>query len=366
MKHGGRPREPGTGRECNKTLRTMQLAKRFLEDRIREEKLVRDGYLTAKQVDMASTRSTLLAESLIEYNADREYRRVSSTEITNSTALVQFVLDKCRWTRVTDVDAVRLKNTMRKLAKDRDWSARTVNRYSECLRGLFNHMVQAGTLDESPCSVLDILNDEKDRRRISRALTVAESDDLVNAAIDPRRRLMYMLRLRTGLRVRETVRLEWADIDEGQIRLQAGMTKNGKPDVLPIASDLADEIADYRRYSFQHGRIFPSAPDARTWRRDLARAGVEYKVRGEQADPKCTRRTFESHLPRSGCGETLAGLLMRHSPRGGMKLTLGRYVDELEILNRKRAAIRAMTKWQQQQRDAIDTELTQHPRSSAS
>jgi integrase len=349
-------REPGTGRERWKVLRTEQLAERFLEERVREEGLVRDGYLTAKQVEVATGRTAMLVESLIEYNADREYRRVSTTEITNSTALIQLVLDRCRWVRVSDVDAVRLKGVMRKLAKDKSWSARTVNRYSECLRGLFNHMVQAGTLAESPCSVLDVLDDVKDRRRVSRALTVAESDALVDAALDPRRRLMYLLRLRTGLRVRETLRLEWADIDDGLIRLRADMTKNGKPDVLPISDDLADEIADYQQYSFQQGRIFPTAPDTRTWKRDLARAGVEYKVRGEQADPKCTRHTFESHLLRSGADPTITMLLMRHSPRGGMALTLGRYVDAAEILKRKHAAIVAMTKWQQQQRKAAKSE----------
>ena len=134
-------REPGTGRERWKVLRTEQLAERFLEERVREEGLVRDGYLTAKQVEVATGRTAMLVESLIEYNADREYRRVSTTEITNSTALIQLVLDRCRWIRTSDVDAVRLKGVMRKLAKDKNWSARTVNRYSECLRGLFNHMV---------------------------------------------------------------------------------------------------------------------------------------------------------------------------------------------------------------------------------
>ena len=166
---------------------------------------------------------------------------------------------------------------------------------------------------------------------------------------------MYLLRLRTGLRVLETLRLEWADIDGGVIRLRADMTKNGKPDVLPIASDLADGIADYQRLSFQHGRIFQSACRV-TWKRNLIRAGVEYTVRGEQADPKCTRKTFESHLLRSGCDIAVVMLLMRHSPRGGMALTLGRYVDAAEILKRKQAAIVAMTKWQQQQRKAAKSE----------
>lgn len=350
-------REPGTRRQRERMLRTEQRAEEFLQDRIREEQLVRDGYVSAEQVEVATGRGGLIAESLATFNADREYRRVTATEIRNTTALIQFVIDRCGWVRVADVNPVKLKITMRKLAKDRDWSARTVNRYSQCLRGLFNHMVEAGVLAESPCSVLDILDVGRDRRRVSRSLTVAESDALVNAAIDPLRRLLLVLRFRSGLRVLEAARLEWSDLDldDGVIRLRPEITKNGRPGEIPIAADLDAEIADFQRQAVKTGQtlgglIFPSVPSRPTWRRDLDRAGVPWKFRGEQADPKCTRRTFESHLLRSGAGEVVTMLLMRHTPRGGLGLTMGVYADTGEIARRKRAAIDTMTAWQVEQR----------------
>ncbi len=55
-------------------------------------------------------------------------------------------------------------------------------------------------------------------------------------------------------------------------------------------------------------------------------------------------------------------LLMRHTPGGGMGLTMGTYADQGELLRRKRAAIRAMTAWQQEQREAAKT-ATGFPRS---
>ena len=355
-------REPGTGRARIKTLATEQRAQEFLDDRIREDQLVRDGYVTAKQVEVATGRGGLIAESITAFNADREYRRVTATEIRNTTALINFVLDRCGWTRVADVNPVKLKTTMRKLAKERDWSARTVNRYSQCLRGLFGHMVEAGVLAETPCSVLDILDVGRDRRRVSRALTVAESDALINAALEPLRRLLLVLRLRTGLRVHEAARLEWSDLDldDGLVRLRAEITKNGRPGEIPIAADLDAEIADFQRQALKTGQtlgglIFPSVPSRPTWRRDLDRAGVPWKVRGEQADPKCTRKTFESHLLRSGADLTMTMLLMRHSPRGGMKLTTGVYADAGEILKRKRVAVRTMSEWLAEQRAAHKT-----------
>ena len=355
-------REAGTGRHRTTTLATEQRAREFLDDRVREEQLVRDGYVSAKQVEVATGRGGLIAESVIGYNADREYRRVSPKEIADSTALIDFVLDRCGWNRIADVNPVRLKSIMRKLAKDRGWSARTVNRYSEVLRGLFRHMVECGVLAESPCFVLDTLDAGRDPKRISRALTVAETDTLIGAALDPRRRLLYRLRVRTGIRVREATRLEWSDLDldAGLIRLRAEITKNGRADVLPITTDLDAEIADYQRHALKSGEaltglIFPAAPDTRTWQRDLTRAGVAWKLHGEQADPKCLRKTFESHLLRSGADLTMTMLLMRHSPRGGMSLTTGVYADKGELLKRKRSAMRTMNAWLVEQRAAHKT-----------
>ena len=69
----------------------------------------------------------------------------------------------------------------------------------------------------------------------------------------------------------------------------------------------------------------------------------------------CLRKTFESHLLRSGADLTMTMLLMRHSPRGGMRLTAGVYADKAELLKRKRTAVRTMTAWLAEQRSAHKT-----------
>ena len=85
--------------------------------------------------------------------------------------------------------------------------------------------------------------------------------------------------------------------------------------------------------------------------RDLKRAGIEYKVNDEQADPKCLRPTFNSHLEHAGIDLTLTGLLMRHKPAGGMALTLGTYGDETALLKCKRQAIGQLETWLVGQRE---------------
>ena len=64
-------REAGTGRHRTTTLATEQRAREFLDDRVREGQLVRDGYVSAKQIEVATGRGGLIAESVIGYNADR-------------------------------------------------------------------------------------------------------------------------------------------------------------------------------------------------------------------------------------------------------------------------------------------------------
>ncbi len=77
---------------------------------------------------------------------------------------------------------------------------------------------------------------------------------------------------------------------------------------------------------------------------------MTYRTRDGQADPKATRKTFESHLKRAGADLLIVMLLMRHTPRGGLRMTLGPYVDEQEILRRKRVAVDGMVRWIEQQR----------------
>ncbi|MCZ6445681.1 MAG: hypothetical protein O6758_05800, partial [Planctomycetota bacterium] len=50
---------------------------------------------------------------------------------------------------------------------------------------------------------------------------------------------------------------------------------------------------------------------------------------------------------------TLVSLLMRHTPVGGMKLTLETYGDPDAILARKREAIEKLTAWYRQQVEAL-------------
>ena len=300
--------DPITGRRRSKWLSSRQEALRFVADREREAQLVRDGYLTADQVEAGDKRRASLDHLLAEYNDDRAHRGVTPQERARTTAMIEAILERCRFTVVRDVDVSIVKRCLKEMNRSRSWSASTYNAYRNAFSGFCNWLTANRYLSENPMGVIDLLDAEADPKRPSRALTVAETDAIINAATDRRRELLYRFRFRTGLRGRECTRIVWGDLDlaDSTLTLRPGVTKNRKPDLLPLTADLRDALVAEQAHLLREGKapapgdvIFASIPGRPTWRRDLARAGVTYQIRDGQADPKATRKTFESHLKRA-------------------------------------------------------------------
>ncbi len=106
--------------------------------------------------------------------------------------------------------------------------------------------------------------------------------------------------------------------------------------------------------------VFPFIPTRPTWERDLRRAGIPKGApidhddpRIGRADRKCLRTTFASHLQRAGVDLMVVSPLMRHTPRGGMRLTVETYIDPKALLTQKRQAIGKLTGWYRQRVEAL-------------
>ena len=78
-------------------------------------------------------------------------------------------------------------------------SARTHNFHRSAAVTLCRWLVDYDYLARNHASVVRTMNEQKDSRRPSRPLTVAEAEALLLQAA-PERRLYYLFRLRTGLR----------------------------------------------------------------------------------------------------------------------------------------------------------------------
>ena len=347
---------PVTGRRHCRTFATLAAAKVFAAKRERENVLVKEDYLEAEDIDRADRRRSDIDTLLDDFGKLLERRKTTAAHRAALDRALRGFVKQTRVMSPRDLDVHLIDRYLQGIIDD-GRSARTFNHYRAALRQFCQWLVDFRYLDRNPVTVVRSMDHLKDRRRISRALTVAECDRLVAATICPTRQALYLLRMRTGVRVREASRLIWSDIDGDTLHLRAAVTKNGKGDVLPLAEDVCDLLAALQRDAFRDGHplqpdasVFGPPPDSRTWQRDLDRAGIDKQTADGQADPKCLRLTFNSHLERSGCDLTLAVLLMRHAPPGGMKLTVGVYGDEKALLDRKRQTVGGLEKWVAEQR----------------
>ncbi len=176
---------------------------------------------------------------------------------------------------------------------------------------------------ENSLAHLRQLPEHVDRRETSRALTVDEFDRLIENTPDKMRQLYYLFSGRCGLRWSEIRCLEWEDLDlaKGLIHLRPEATKSRRPDVIDVPADLLDRL---RRMGEGRSRIFGTTPVLRTFKMDLMRASIPYEVGGQQADRKCLRKTYCTHLALTGADLWAAVKLMRHRDP---KLTVRVYTD---------------------------------------
>ena len=365
--------DPISGRRKTRTFSTPDVARRFAEDRDEELRLVRDGRLSAAQLKESTVERTPIAAAITEYRRYREKR----TDITGRTddlknvlRAIETIVDRCSIHTVADLTARKVDRFLQEKL-DEGASGRTHNFYRRAMFGFCKRLVKFDYLSENPIEAIDPMPDEV--ASPSRPLTVLECEALLAAAggQSAARRLHYLLRLRTGLRGSECKRLRWSDVnlERGLLSLRAEVTKNRKADVLPLADDLVEALVKSQAEALRRGQpfgpddpVFPSIPNRLTWQRDLERAGIPERAPMSKdnaqigrADRKCLRTTFGSHQNRARVDLTIISLLMRHTPVGGMKLTLETYGDPDAILARKREAIEKLTAWYHQQVETLAT-----------
>lgn len=348
--------DPLSGRRRTRSFSTPQAARLFAQEREREAQLLRDGYLDPKELDRNARRNKRLSEAIDDIERDLVKRQVSDGHRKEMVRCMKAVITGCGFELVGDVGTEAIARYLERLI-EAGKSARTHNFHRSAAAALCRWLVDYDYLDRNHARPIRTMNEQRDQRRASRPLSVAETEALLSAA--PGRRLYYLFRVRTGLRGRECARLIWSDVDlpERTLKLRAQVTKNGRTDTLPIADDLAQALAKRQAELLQCGAapgpqdaVFRTTPERRTWMRDIGLAKIKFLSTDGQADPKCLRKTYDSFLMHAGVDLTLVSLLMRHTPRGGLRLTLGVYGDERALLQRKQQAIAQMVSWYRQQK----------------
>lgn len=166
---------------------------------------------------------------------------------------------------------------------------------------LFVFAIERSLVERNPC---DLIKAPRLGRRAATPVPVVDVHRAIQAA-RPEVRLMVMLAAYAGLRVSEiaALRAEHVDVDAGVIQVHHG--KGDQGDTVPLATELAAELARWPG----RGRLFPG----------VAGNGVSARIRrlfralGIEHRPHDLRHSFGTQAAvRSGGNLVLVSQLMRH------------------------------------------------------
>jgi integrase len=237
-------------------------------------------------------------------------------------------VERCKWETLRQVNPDAMTHFMAILKKEGK-SGKTINEFLAGFKGFLNWCVRMRRLAaNSLASVAKIDNVEKTFHR--RALTPEEAGRLL-AAAGPRR-LVYLTAMYTGLRRKELRLLEWRDLHldpaegEPHIALRAKTTKARRADVLPLKTEVADELRQAMpNDALPIDCVFRTMPNRETFRHDLERANIPLTdSTGRKVDLHALRYTYGTWLAKSGVTPRVAMELMRHTD---IRLTTNLYTD---------------------------------------
>jgi integrase len=231
-----------------------------------------------------------------------------------------------------------------------------VNRRRAALCQFGRWLVRERRTAWDPFIGLSALNEDVDRRRPRRALTVDEIDRLLDSAkarplfeartirvnagvseveqkrlreLGETRAFVYLMAVRTGLRRGELSRVRWCDVDlaKGVVVVPAASAKSKRDQSVELRSDLIPLLKARRGTGAATSLVFDpkTFPNLRTFKKDCELAGIQIKDdQGRTVDFHSLRTTLGSHLAAAGVHPAIAKAILRHST---IELTMKHYTD---------------------------------------
>ena len=241
-------------------------------------------------------------------------------------------------------------------------STGTSNHYQRAIKMFTRWLVRDRRASDDRLAHMSRQNEDADRRRVRRPLSMEEFARLLDAAeagpsiqciSGPDRAILYIVGAYTGYRRGEigsvTTRSFDFECDPPILTVQAGYSKRRRVDILPLRRDFAERI---QAWLASKPDVSPTEPlfeiaDRRTAdmiRKDLEAARTEWLKeagdagerkrrekssflayvddQGHYADFHALRKTFITNLTRTGAAPKTAQLLARHSD---INLTMNTY-----------------------------------------
>lgn len=317
-----------------------------------ECRMIREGIVDPGERARREASFRAVADHVEDYRLELLARGGTAKHATEAAGVLTRLLADASVTSVADLSPDQLQQALGRLAQRR--SARTVNKALGFVKAFALWLEHSNRIKEVPRGLkrIDPRNQEADRRRLRRALTLEEFERLIVATREapdvvtrrvPRkqgtrttavmtgleRAMAYRVAAGTGFRANEIRSLtpesfELADEDPA-IVVEAAYSKRRRRDRQPIRRALAAELRPFVAVRAPGECVFPLPHrTAAMLADDMKRAGIDYEVGGKVADFHSLRAAYITGLVRSGMGADQAQKLARHSD---VKLTLQTYTS---------------------------------------
>ncbi len=303
-----------------------------------------------------------LKDHLDDFIKYLENKATTDSHIKKTKQRALAIIEACKFERINQISPSRVQEYLAQLRAN-DRSTATSNHYLRAIKMFTRWLVRDCRTNEDRLAHMSRLNEDTDRRRVRRPLSMEEFARLIEAAEvgpsiqcipGPDRAILYIVGAYTGYRRGEigsvTTRSFDFESDPPIVTVQAGYSKRRRVDVLPLRRDFAERI---QAWLASKPDVSPTEPlfdiaDRRTSkmiRKDLEAARTawikeggddeqERKRRekssflayvddqGHYADFHALRKTFITNLTRTGAAPKTAQLLARHSD---INLTMNTY-----------------------------------------
>ena len=218
---------------------------------------------------------------------------------------------------ITKIDEFMVDDGLLRLKKNARTGS-TINRYKSTLSAVFIHFIQhpnfkrAGLTNPVRKESVSRFSENPAKDKF---LTESEQQKLLEVCGSSYWDMLYLLvllALTTGARKGELLNLKWSEIDFANRTASLGVTKNGKPRLLPLTQPVIAEMMRFREntnHLIFHSTISKSTPKdfSKSWRSALRQADIG-NCRFHDL-----RHTAASNLVRAGRTLFEVGTLLGHS-----------------------------------------------------
>ena len=258
-----------TGRRITKSSGTTDKAAaeqiaRHLEAEVAKRKA---GLIDPRQEAFAVHAMKSLSEHLDAFEAAIE-SQAKANHVQRTRAKIDRMVKWCGWSILRDVEADGV-NRFASSLRAANQAPATIRHYITAIRHFTKWATESGRLPYDVLVTVKKPNAKTDRKINRRALSIdelqwlyatTETEPTRHGLVGRERALVYRVAVMTGLRAGELRGLTRGDFrltdERPHIVIPATISKNGKTDYQPIASDLVPRLLDHLRTKSKEAAVF--------------------------------------------------------------------------------------------------------------